>query len=195
MVLLFAHTGIAATAVWFVILVLVETAGPAIAERRAGGTPWHAHHIAERYGLLVILTLGETLIGTMATLTALVGPDGPGWSQDVAVLGLAGTALTFGMWWIYFVVPSADVLAAHRERAFGWGYGHIPLFGAMAAVGAGLHAAAYFIEETSSLGATATVLIVAIPLAVFVLGIYAIYPCSPGRSTRSTRGSSRAASS
>jgi low temperature requirement protein LtrA len=186
--LLFAHTGIAATAAWFVVLILVETAGPVIAETRGGGTPWHAHRMAERYGLLVIITLGESLIGTMATLTAMVGPDGPGWSQDVAVLGLAGTALTFGMWWIYFVIPSAHILDARRERAFGWGYGHIPLFGAVAAVGAGLHAAAYFIEETSALGATATLLTVAIPLAVFVLGIYAIYRRSPGRSTRSTRG-------
>jgi low temperature requirement protein LtrA len=174
-VLLFAHTGVAAaTAAWFTLLILAETAGPVIAETRGGGTPWHAHHTAERYGLLVIITLGESLIGTMATLTAMVGPEGPGWSQDVAVLGLAGTALTFGMWWIYFVVPSADVLHAHRERAFGWGYGHIPLFGAVAAVGAGLHAAAYFIEGTSSLGATATLLTVAIPLSVFVLAIYVL---------------------
>ena len=107
--------------------------------------------------------------------TARLGPDGPGWSQDVAILGVAGTALTFGMWWSYFVIPSADVLDARRERSFGWGYGHIPLFGAVAAVGAGLHAAAYYIEETSALGATATLLTVAIPLVVFVLGIYAIY--------------------
>jgi len=174
-VLLFAQTGIAATAAWFVILVGVELVGPLLAETRGGGTPWHAHHIAERYGLLVIITLGESLIGTMATLTALVGPDGPGWSQDVAVLGVAGTALTFGMWWTYFVIPSAHILDARRERSFGWGYGHIPLFGAVAAVGAGLHVAAYSIEETSALGATATLLTVAIPLAVFVLGIYAIY--------------------
>ncbi len=173
--LVFAHTGIALTAALFVVLILVELAGPLLAETRYGGTPWHAHHIAERYGLLVIITLGESLIGTMATLTAMVGPDGPGWSQDVAILGVAGTALTFGMWWVYFVIPSAHVLAVRRERSFGWGYGHIPLFGAVAAVGAGLHAAAYYIEESSSLGATATLLTVAIPLAVFVLGIYVIY--------------------
>src|SRR5579864_8054770 len=30
------------------ILVLVEMTGPVLAERQAGGTPWHAHHIAER---------------------------------------------------------------------------------------------------------------------------------------------------
>ena len=41
-------------------------------QRRKGGTPWHAHHIAERYGLLVIITLGEGIIGTVASINAVV---------------------------------------------------------------------------------------------------------------------------
>src|SRR5258705_4647253 len=32
---------------------------PPLAERRDGGTPWHAHHIAERYSLFVLIALGE----------------------------------------------------------------------------------------------------------------------------------------
>ena len=67
--------------------------------------------------------------------------------MEVAALGFAGTALTFGIWWTYFVIPHGDVLHAHRERSFGWGYGHIPLFGAVVAVGAGLHVAAYQLER------------------------------------------------
>ena len=31
------------------VLMLVEIAGPVVAEGRRGGTPWHPHHIAERY--------------------------------------------------------------------------------------------------------------------------------------------------
>jgi low temperature requirement protein LtrA len=170
--LLFAHTTILTTFTIAGVLVLVELAGPVIAETRYGGTPWHPRHIAERYSLMVIITLGEGLIGTMATLTALVGPDGPGWSVDVALVGLAGTALIFGMWWTYFIVPSAEVLAARRERGFGWGYGHIPLFGAIVAVGAGLHAAAFFIEGESALGSVATLTATAIPTAIFIALLY-----------------------
>lgn len=48
----------------FAVFIGVEMIGPFMAERRKGGTPWHAHHIAERYGLLVIITLGEGIIGT-----------------------------------------------------------------------------------------------------------------------------------
>ena len=133
------------------VLVLVELAGPVYAETRTVGTPWHPHHIAERYGLMVIIALGEGMIGTMASMTAIVGPDGPGWSVDFVLVGLAGVALVFGMWWTYFTVPCGALLAAHRERSFGWGYGHIILFGAVVAVGAGLHVAAYYLEHHTEL--------------------------------------------
>ena len=53
---------------WIVVLVLVELVGPFVAEHVRGGTPWHAHHIAERYGLMVIIALGEGLLGTTAAL-------------------------------------------------------------------------------------------------------------------------------
>ena len=148
-VLLVAETTLAVTLVCVVALVLVEFAGPWIAETRKGGTPWHPHHIAERYGLLVIIALGEGVIGTIASLSALVGPEGTGWTVDAALVCIAGVGLTFGMWWIYFVIPCAQVLEVHRERSFSWGYGQILLIGAVVGTGAGLHIAAYFLEEES----------------------------------------------
>src|SRR5687768_8571163 len=169
-----AQTSIAVTFVWIAVLLLVELAGPVLAETRHGGTPWHAHHIAERYGLLVIIALGEGLLGTAVALTALIGPEGPGWSVDVVVLGAAGTALTFGMWWIYFILPFGPILERRRERAFGWGYGHIVLFGALVAVGAGLHTAAYYLEHHTVLGVPGTVLTVAVPVALYIASIYAL---------------------
>ena len=155
-------------------LYAIELAGPVVAQGRKGGTPWHPHHIAERYGLLVIITLGEGIIGTVASLSALVhGPAG--WSIDAVLVTIAGTGLTFGMWWMYFTMPSGHVLRLHRERAFFWGYGHIVTFGALAAVGAGLHVAAYYLEHHTEIGAVGTVLSVAVPLAVFVLMLFALW--------------------
>jgi low temperature requirement protein LtrA len=158
---------------WGALLLLIEMAGPVIAERRKGGTPWHAHHIAERYALLTIITLGEGVIGTVASLGAVV--ESQGWSGDAVLVAVAGTGLTFGLWWIYFTVPAAEVLHVHRERAFPWGYGHILIFGSIAATGAGLHVAAYYIGHEAHIGATATVLTVAVPLAVYVLALFALY--------------------
>ena len=74
--LLLANTSVALTFVCVALLTLVEFAGPWVAERHKGGTPWHAHHIAERYGLLVIIALGEGIVGTIASLSAVVGPRG-----------------------------------------------------------------------------------------------------------------------
>ena len=144
------------------VLIALELAGPFIAERRAR-TPWHPHHIAERYGLLVIITLGEVIIGTVAALNALVHGEA-GWTVDAALLAVAGVGLTFGCWWMYFAVPWAEPLVRHRERAFLFGYGHLVIFAALAAMGAGLHVAAFSLEGEATIGETATVLSVAIPV-------------------------------
>jgi low temperature requirement protein LtrA len=169
---LFAQLSLGAMLPAIVVLLLIELSGPVIAETRTPGTPWHAHHIAERYGLMVIIALGEGLLGTTAALATLVED---GWTVDVALLGVAGTALTFGVWWTYFVIPHGALLAAHRERGFGWGYGQIPLFGAIVGIGAGLHVGAYYLGDEFHVARTTTVLAVAVPLAAYVLLMYLLY--------------------
>jgi len=171
--LIFAHASARVTFLLAAVLILVEMTGPWLAEARSGGTPWHAHHIAERYGLLTIIALGEGVVGTVASLSAVVSRQG--WTVGAALVAVAGTGLTFGMWWIYYVVPTSELLHVHRERSFRFGYLHIPVYGSIVATGAGLHAAAYYIEHQSSLGSVATVLAVAIPVAVYICLVYVLY--------------------
>ena len=99
-----------------VMLTLVELAGPVLAERKSDGTPWHPHHIAERYGLLAIIALGEVMLGTVASLDAVI--DESGWTFDVVLFVLGGVGLTFGMWWVYFLLPAGEVLAHRRDRSW-----------------------------------------------------------------------------
>jgi low temperature requirement protein LtrA len=172
-VLAVAGLSVGTTFALFSVLLAIELVGPFIAERRAS-TPWHPHHIAERYGLLVIITLGEVIIGTVASLNAVVHGEA-GWTVDAALLAIAGVGLTFGSWWMYFALPWAEPIVRHRERGFPFGYGHLFLFSALAAMGGGLHVAAYSLENESSLGATGTVLSVAIPVAVYVGVLFALY--------------------
>jgi low temperature requirement protein LtrA len=170
---IFADFSLAVSVAIAALLLVVELTGPFVAERFRGGTPWHAHHIAERYGLLAIIALGEGIVGTVAAVSAVI--ESQGWSVDAALVALAGTGLTFGMWWVYFVLPSGEMLHRHRERSFGWGYGHMLLFAAIAGTGAGLHVAAYYIEHVAHIGAVATVLTVAVPVAVYVLMVYVLF--------------------
>jgi low temperature requirement protein LtrA len=171
-VLIFLHTPLVTTFLLMVPLYVIEMLGPWLAEHRGGGTPWHAHHVAERHGLLAIIALGECLIGTIAALFALVEK---GWTLDVAVTGLAGTGLAFGMWWLYFTIPSAQVLHRRRELGFRWGYGHILTFASIAATGAGLHVAAYYLGHEAKIGPVAVVAATAVPVAVFGVGVIALY--------------------
>jgi low temperature requirement protein LtrA len=161
------------------LLGIAEMAGPYLSERfradrpGARSTPWHAHHMAERYGLLAIITLGEGVIGTVATLSAVVHDSG--WTLDAALVALAGTGITFGLWWTYYLTPDAEMLHRHRERSYIWGYGNILVFAGLAGVGAGLHVAAYYLDGEAHIGAVGTVLAVAVPVLVAVLADYALF--------------------
>ena len=37
------------------------------------------------------------------------------------LVAVAGTGLTFGLWWIYFTVPAGEMLHVRRERVFSEG--------------------------------------------------------------------------
>jgi low temperature requirement protein LtrA len=154
------------------ILVLVEMTGPVLAERQAGGTPWHAHHIAERHSLFAIIALGEGVVGTVAALSAVV--DRQGWTLDAVLVGIAGMGLTFGMWWVYYLVPSGEILQQHRERAPVWGYVQMLIVTSIVATGAGLRVCADFIEGRATITGVAAVLAVAVPVGVFLGLIYAL---------------------
>jgi len=155
------------------ILALIELTGPVLAERKDGGTPWHAHHIAERHSLFAIIALGEGVVGTVAALSAVV--DQHGWTRDATLVGTAGTGLTFGMWWLYFLVPSARILHQHRQRAALWSCGQMQIVASIVATGAGLRLAAYFIDHQAHITATAVVLAVAVPVLIFIGLLAALY--------------------
>jgi len=154
------------------ILVLIEVTGPVLAERQAGGTPWHAHHIAERHSLFAIIALGEGVVGTVAALSAVV--DRQGWTLNAVLTGIAGMGLIFGMWWVYFLVPSGEILQRHRNRAPVWGYVQMLVVTSIVATGAGLRVAADFIEGRGRITATAAVLAVVVPVGVFLGLMYAL---------------------
>ena len=81
MALIFLNLPIATTSAIVLVLIAFELAGPLFAELKYGRTPWHPHHIAERYGLLVIITLGEVILGTILAISAVVEETGGRWRR------------------------------------------------------------------------------------------------------------------
>lgn len=155
------------------VLIVVEMTGPFLAEKQVGGTPWHPHHIAERYSLLVIITLGEAILGTYTAIDAAVSTSG--WSTETALVGLSGVGLALAMWWLYFDIPFGDLLARSRHLSFGWGYGHILVFASLAATGAALQVAAAFIDHHAHIGLGSVVAAVTIPVGCYLILLFAIH--------------------
>ena len=175
-VLLFAHIRLPWAIVLAVPIYALELVTPWLAERR-GGMPWHAHHVAERYSLLAIISLGEGVVGTIGALTLLVDR---GWTADAVILLVAGMGLTFGMWWTYFLMPMGEVLHVRRSRFNAFSFLHMPIYMAIAAAGAGLHVVSYLLDRSdvdfpvlvTPLGA---VLSAAVPVILFVVIVFALY--------------------
>jgi low temperature requirement protein LtrA len=155
-----------------VILVLIEMIGPVLAGRQAGGTPWHAHHIAERHSLFAIVALGEGVVGAVAALSVVVQRQG--WTLDAILVGIAGMGLTFTMWWVYFLEPFANTLQRHRERAMLWSLMQILIVTSIVATGAGLRVAASFLDRAAMLPSVAAVFAVALPVAAYLALFHAM---------------------
>ncbi len=157
--------------VLFMLMVLCEFAVPLWAER-AGMTSWHPHHISERYGLLTIIVLGESILAaanaTQKGLSAgLLG-------LDFVLFCLGALLIVFCMWWLYFQDEVAHQLQDYRT-VFLWGYGHYFIFAAAAAAGAGLSAqvdkhlgAAQASDLTVNFG-------LAIPVAIYVFFTWLVH--------------------
>ncbi|MEU8589172.1 low temperature requirement protein A [Streptomyces sp. NPDC048664] len=148
----------------FLVLVAAELAVPVLAER-SGPTPWHPHHIAERYGLFTLIVLGETIAAATAAVQRALDRGG---STELLPIAAGGLLIVFCAYWIYFVVPIHEHLSSSR-RAFLWGYGHYLVFSLAAAIGAGLQVAIEQVTGLAPIGTTGGALAVTVPTAGFVL--------------------------
>ena len=166
--------------VWaFVVGAAVELAVPMWAER-ASHTPWHAHHIAERYGLFTLIVLGESVLS--ATVAFQHAIDERDTNVALYLTAVAGLITVFAMWWLYFEKPAQWFLTSLRV-AFLWGYGHYLVFASAAAVGAGIavnvdRATHHTSVSTAYAGASVT-----IPVAVYLVTLWflQVRPNAPGR--------------
>jgi low temperature requirement protein LtrA len=155
----------------WVTLVPIELLVPAWAER-AGRTTFHPEHIAERYGLFMIIVLGESVLAASVAIQGVLGASGGPFELGAVIVG--SLLIVYSMWWIYFDRPDEHLLDS-VPTAIAWSYLHLPIFAAVAAVGAGLVVA---IEETprhAHLGPVAVGTAVGAPIAVYLISLWALY--------------------
>ncbi|MFF9760327.1 low temperature requirement protein A [Streptomyces caelestis] len=157
------------------VMIVAEVLVPAWAQS-AGMTPWHPHHIAERYGLFTLIVLGESVAAaTVAVRGAFDRHHG-----TVALYALAGGGLltAFAMWWLYFTKPAHTLLSmTHRahHRRFTWAYGHYLIFASATAEGAGLAAYADHLTHRTGTSSAGAAMAVTVPAAVFLTTVWAVH--------------------
>ena len=152
----------------FAALAVLEMLIPLWAERYSDRIVFHAEHIEERYGLFTIIVLGESILSAAIGFDAAA--DAAGFTSALVVIGVSGLVLAFAAWWLYFDHPGH--LAPTPRTAFRWGYGHVVVFAALAASGAGMQVAA---EATvAALAPRVAALAVATPTAGFLFGLVLI---------------------
>src|SRR5262245_1291804 len=90
------------TALWIIAIVALYT-GPLIDR----GQGWHISptHFAERYGLIVIIALGESIVAIG------FGAAGMALSSAIIAAAVLGLAVSAALWWAYF-----DVMAVLGEQ-------------------------------------------------------------------------------
>ncbi|MDD9382650.1 low temperature requirement protein A [Streptomyces sp. ZAF1911] len=155
----------------FLILVVAELMVPVVAER-GHQTPWHAHHIVERYGLFTIIVLGETIAAsTVAVKSALDEHEALG---ELLPIAAGGLLIVFAAWWIYFAVPMHEHLTSNRE-AIPWGYGHLLIFASGAAIGAGIEVAVEHAVGKAHVSQLAANAAVTVPTAIFLLMVWLLH--------------------
>ncbi|MFD9565862.1 low temperature requirement protein A [Streptomyces sp. NPDC059994] len=155
----------------FVVLAAAELSVPVLAERTAQST-WHAHHIAERYGLFTLIVLGETVAAaTVAVQEALDEHEALG---ELLPLAGGGLLIVFAAWWIYFAVPIAGHLTSNSQ-AFAWGYGHFVILGSAAAIGAGMEVAVEQAVGKAHISTAAASAAVTVPAALFMFTVWALH--------------------
>jgi low temperature requirement protein LtrA len=155
----------------FVVFALIEIGVPVFAEYRHQ-TPWHPHHITERYGLFTLIVLGESLLASAnAIIKAIDELDAAESLAPLIAISALTLIVTASLWWIYFWPPHHRAITSFR-RSLRYGYSHYFVFAAAAAFSAGIEVQLDMLTHESHISPTAASLTVSIPIALFLLGIW-----------------------
>lgn len=154
-----------------ILLAPLELLVPVWAES-ASPTTWHPEHIEERYGLFMIIVLGESVLAASTAIQSVTA-DG-GLTGQLVAIAAGGLLILFSIWWMYFDRPEKRFLTTTRS-VFVWGYMHFLVFGSVAAIGAGLALSIETGSRSAELSSAGVGAAVAVPVAITILCLWALY--------------------
>ena len=150
----------------FVALWLAEFFVPYYAESHTQ-THFHSEHIEERFGLLTIIVLGESILASTNSIISLIEH----FSYDVVLVSVGCLFTLFGIWWLYFN-NSVEHELRNKNIAFQWGYGHYIIFGSAAAVGALVSVNVDVLSHHASIELSVANFGFSVAVALYLLGLW-----------------------
>ncbi|WP_229068955.1 low temperature requirement protein A [Actinoplanes sp. DH11] len=150
--------------------VLVDVVWPTAAARLKDAVPLHLEHLPERFGLFIILVLGESVAGVVT------GVHDGDWKPLVVATAVPAFVAAAALWWVYFdlsggaakrrLTSEDEEITKHGVHDF-YVYVHLPLAVSLAAVAVGLeHAVLHGADDHLSAGTRWTL---GIATAVYLL--------------------------
>jgi len=100
----------------------IEIITPLLSRLALKATPVKSHHLPERYGLLTIILLGESVIMLATTLS-----DTP-WSVSIVVTAIVGFIIIAALWWLYFDLMEKHTLGKELGTGQRILYGHLFIY-------------------------------------------------------------------
>jgi low temperature requirement protein LtrA len=152
-------TGPAQTWLWLAGLI-IDCGITFLTSRRGDWRVHSAAHWTERYGLIIILALGESIVALG------VGASQEPVSIPILVGAATGIMLSLGLWWLYFDVTA--IAAEHRFAALrgparasaaveAYTYLHLPLVAGIVLSALGVEDVLAHVEESQGFGALGAV--------------------------------------
>ncbi len=93
--------------------------------------PPDPHHMRERYGIFVIIVLGESFIKTITSASGLA------LNPEILAFSLLGIFVVVALWWLYFNDVETTVIKPAHWAPYAWIYAHLPLTLGLTAFGVG----------------------------------------------------------
>jgi low temperature requirement protein LtrA len=176
----------AAVAIWLVSLAFprpwnyilwgcalaIELAIPFFTWRQIRDAPIHPRHIPERFGLLTLIVLGESVLGVV------LGVEKVSWVSGSALAATAGFITAAALWWIYFdFLDETTIGSRGLVSGLTFTYMHFFIVVGLAALGAGVKMAILSAGGDHHYDGTAWVLCAGLAMTMF--GLAAIELVAP----------------
>jgi low temperature requirement protein LtrA len=162
---------------------LIDLSTPWFAVRHSIRVPINAAHLPERFGLFMLILLGDSVVAVMQGMESQEE-----WAPGAATSAFLGMAILFLLWWWYFedAPDEGEARAETRRESLRfhlWSYAHLPLYLGIIVTGVGLRRIVTTASRTMLDPTEALLLPIALAL---VMSMMTVIGATAGTRARST---------